>query len=189
MKCMRLIPAVLIYSIFGVSTLASSVALAQRDDAWDHFAYGGDNCHTRNPTVKDIRRIGGSLKNISEVSPFNVTCPLIVKGQRSTYRPGDNELPVNIWIQVEFKNSHTSMQSFSCKFTGPEGDGPPSIRGGTEKVQIPSGEGGGVSFIFDEVNSDALFRLPPRVECKLPPLSEIRTVSVLVEDYNPDNDL
>jgi hypothetical protein len=185
----RLFIRVFLQIVLSAIGLTSSLAAAQTQEFDDVFAYGGDMCHTHNPAVRKIRRIEGSLKNISDTNTFNVACPIITKFHQRADVPGARAHPlVDIRVRIDYfypaSARYAPFAASICVFS--RNIGLTTLPGETsEKVRVqaslPESSGTGsfssVEHTFEDVSRFPLAS-PLYVSCTLPPLAEIRLISV-----------
>ena len=145
--------------------------------------------HTHNPAVRKIRRIEGSLKNISETNTFNVACPIITKFHQPADVPGDSVHPLaDIRVRIDYfypsSPGYAPSGASVCVFS--RNIGVTTLSGEkSEKVRVQaslpelSGTGSfsSAEHTFEDVSRFPLAS-PLYVSCTLPPLAEIRLISV-----------
>ena len=173
--CKWLLVAITVLALSVTSSLSASAHTP--DGHREHYTIGGDACSTRNPAVKSIRRINGSLRNVSEQNTFNIACPIPAITLRPEVLPGDSFHPrTDISVFIFFHNSGTEAQSLRCKFSVGN-----SVEGAGTEIIHPDGLDD-IGFTFEEVYSDKVLISPLTATCLLPPHTEIKSVNVFYSE-------
>jgi hypothetical protein len=171
----------------SIISICSLETMDARADEAGVFVLGGDTCHVRNPTTRNaagLRRIDGTLKNISEELTATVFCPIPltfpVEGLNQELFGAD------IGISVSFLNSNPLRQAFECeryRVNSSGGKSPAYPGNSSASANIGSGDIGRLEFDPDRAivgirSYRSLGSQRPVLMCELPPLSAILEIVV-----------
>ncbi len=101
-------------SVYLFLIVASISFIPQARAQSEIFVFGGEVCQTKNPAVKDIRRVSGVLMNISESNRLSVSCPIFSKTQ---IFDGLESSSVDLEVNIYFSNLNSIEQKFRCVFS------------------------------------------------------------------------
>lgn len=165
--------------LFVVITSISSTPQARAQS--EFFMFGGEICQTRNPAVRNIRRVQGALMNISESNTFNVSCPIFSKVQL----PEDPETSFDLRVTLYFSNLNSIEQEIRCVFSKLVVPGKRNVKS-VIVMNFPPGWTQYIEHVYEDFTYDdwlGLQRDPgmPHVSCTLPPQSKILNVQTLID--------
>lgn len=167
--------------VFLFLVVASLSSIPQARAQYEVYAFGGEVCQTRNPAIKNVRRVNGTLMNISESNTFNVSCPIFSKTQEYE----GPESTVDLEVTLYFSNLNSLEKEVRCVFSELVWTGVSHVKK-REVVHMPgnsgAGPGGFIRYAYENFSYGGLHEESdgmPHVSCKLPPQTKIIMIEVL----------